>query len=199
VGYSAAVVQYLALLRGINVGGNNIIKMTDLKACFEALGFGAVSTFIQSGNVLFEAPIKQQSAADLAAKLEGGLSERFGYQSRIVLRSHDQLRAIVADAPPGFGTEPDLYRYDVIFLREPVTAAEVMRAMPVRDGVDRAYAGNGVCYVSRLVARASQSYISKLVSLPSYQSMSIRNWNTTIKLHALMDARAGAGRAAGAP
>jgi uncharacterized protein (DUF1697 family) len=46
--------QYLALLRGINVGGNNLIKMAELKRCFEALGFGNVATYIQSGNVLFD-------------------------------------------------------------------------------------------------------------------------------------------------
>ena len=46
--------QYLALLRGINVGGNNIIKMADLKACFERLGFTGVATYIQSGNILFK-------------------------------------------------------------------------------------------------------------------------------------------------
>ncbi|NCP46313.1 MAG: DUF1697 domain-containing protein, partial [Flavobacteriales bacterium] len=45
--------QYLALLRGINVGGNNIIKMVDLKACFEKMGFTDVKTYIQSGNVIF--------------------------------------------------------------------------------------------------------------------------------------------------
>jgi uncharacterized protein (DUF1697 family) len=188
VGYSAAVAQYLALLRGINVGGNNIIKMTDLKTCFEGLGFDAVRTFIQSGNVVFEAP--KRGAADLAAQIEAGLSERFGYQSRIVLRSHEQLRVIVADAPTGFGSEPDLYRYDVIFLREPFTAVQAMRDMPVREGVDRAYQGSGVLYVSRLISRASQSYMSKISTLPGYQSMTIRNWNTTVKLHALMDARA---------
>jgi uncharacterized protein (DUF1697 family) len=48
--------KYLALLRGINVGGNNIIKMVDLKACFEKMGFLDVSTYIQSGNVLFSSP-----------------------------------------------------------------------------------------------------------------------------------------------
>lgn len=48
--------RYVALLRGINVGGNNLIKMTALKACMEALGFEAVATYIASGNVLFGAP-----------------------------------------------------------------------------------------------------------------------------------------------
>ena len=180
--------QYVALLRGINVGGNNLIKMTELRRCFEALGFGNVATYIQSGNVLFEAA--ERGPADLSARIEEALSEQFGYQARIVLRSHDQMRAIVADAPTGFGSQPDRYRYNVIFLREPLTAAEAMQDLRTRDGVDQACAGDGVCYFSLLVSRAAQSYLSRISALPVYQSMTIRNWNTTVKLRALMDARA---------
>ena len=179
--------QYVALLRGINVGGNNLIKMPDLRRCFEELGFGAVATHIQSGNVLFEAA--QRRPAGLAARIEAGLSERFGYQARIVLRSHSQLRAVVAGAPPGFGEQPDQYRYDVVFLRGPLTTAEAMEALRTREGVDEAFAGDGVCYFSRLASRAAQSYLSRVVALPVYQSMTIRNWNTTVKLRALLDAR----------
>jgi uncharacterized protein (DUF1697 family) len=180
--------RYAALLRGINVGGNNLIKMAELKLCFEAGGFGDVATYIQSGNVLFEAG--EESPASLAARIEAALLARFAYQARIVLRSHAQMRAIVADAPPGFGVQPELYRYDVLFLREPLTAAEAMKELRAREGVDQAFAGDGVCYFSRLASRAAQSYLSRVVALPIYQSMTIRNWNTTTRLQALMDARA---------
>jgi uncharacterized protein (DUF1697 family) len=179
--------QYVALLRGINVGGNNLIKMPELRRCFEELGFDDVATYIQSGNVLFEAA--QQKPAGLAARIEAALSERFGYQARIVLRSHGQLRDVIAGAPAGFGEQPDQYRYDVLFLREPLTAAEAMQDLRTREGVDQASAGHGVCYFSRLASRAAQSYLSRVVALPVYQSMTIRNWNTTVKLRALLDAR----------
>lgn len=112
----AQLVKYVALLRGINVGGDNIIKMTELKGCFESLGLADVATYIQSENVLFSAA--EQPPAELASQIEAALSERFGYDSRIVLRSHTQLRAIIDEAPAGFGSQPDLYRYDVVFLRE---------------------------------------------------------------------------------
>ena len=185
--------QYAALLRGINVGGNNLIKMADLKRCFEELGLGDVTTYIQSGNVLFEAAevlAYGRGPADLSARIEEALSEWFGYRARIVLRSHGQMRAIVADAPAGFGSQPDRYRYDVVFLRAPLTAAEAMQDLRTREGVDQAFAGDGVCYFSRLISRAAQSYLSRIVALPVYQSMTIRNWNTTVNLRALMDARA---------
>ncbi len=69
------------MLRGINVGGNNIIKMADLKACFERMGFSNVSTYIQSGNVIFESTKKD--AARLEKKIETSLSEAFRYDSRV--------------------------------------------------------------------------------------------------------------------
>ena len=72
--------RYIALLRGINVGGNNIIKMTDLKVVFEEIGFTAVSTYIQSGNVLFST--QEQNKQTIEAKIEEHLSKRFDYKSR---------------------------------------------------------------------------------------------------------------------
>ena len=62
-----------------------------------------------------------------------------------------------------------------------------MKSVRVRDGVDAAAAGRGVLYFSRLTSRASQSYLSKIVTMPVYQDMTIRNWNTTTTLLRLMD------------
>jgi len=180
--------QYVALLRAINVGGNNIIRMTDLKRCFEALDFDDVATFIQSGNVLFGAA-DGLTHSDLTARIESALSRQFGYQARVMLRSDPQLRAVVNNAPDGFGSQPDLYRYDVVFLRDGLSAAEAVQQIPTRQGVDRSWAGDGVCYFSRLISRATQSYLSKIVGLPIYPSVTVRNWNTTVKLKTLLDAR----------
>jgi hypothetical protein len=93
--------QYVALLRGINVGGGNIIKMTDLKACFDASKLENVATYIQSGNVLFETA--ETDLVKLVRELEKALSKTFSrYQARIVLCSHAKLRQIVRKAPRGF-------------------------------------------------------------------------------------------------
>jgi uncharacterized protein (DUF1697 family) len=177
--------QYLALLRGINVGGNNIIKMTDLKACFESVGLTDVVTYIQSGNVLFKS--RDTDKTKLVKKIEKTLSERFNYQSRVVVITDQELKKVVASAPEGFGKEPEQYRYDVIFLKEPLTPTEAMKQVSTRAGVDNAYAGEGVLYFSRLISKATQSHLTKIISQPVYQSMTIRNWNTTTKLLALME------------
>jgi uncharacterized protein (DUF1697 family) len=112
---------YVSLLRGINVGGKNLIKMTDLAACFEALGFTEVRTYIQSGNVIFRADEADQ--AKLTSLLEEALSKIFNYDSRVVVRSCEEMKTIVTQAPGGFGSDPSTYRYDVIFLKEPLTAS----------------------------------------------------------------------------
>jgi uncharacterized protein (DUF1697 family) len=170
---------YVALLRGINVGGKNVIKMTALKACFEQQGFADVATYIQSGNVVFTS---KKGGAALTRRIEEALAAAFAYRARVMVRSHAELERIVARAPSGFGTQPAKYRYDVIFLEASVTAAAAMKSVLTRDGVDRAHAGTGVLYFSRLIARASQSQLSRLVSMPVYQRMTIRNWNTTTAL-----------------
>ncbi len=175
---------YVALLRGINVGGKNLIKMPALKACFEAGGFEDVATYIQSGNVVFRTA--GSGSAALVRRIEAMLTETFGFPATVVLRSSAQMRTIVDGAPRGFGSEPAAYRYDVIFLKEPLTAAAALRDVPTREGVDTAHAGKGVLYFSRLTSSASQSRLSKIISLPIYPSLTIRNWNTTTKLLELM-------------
>jgi uncharacterized protein (DUF1697 family) len=179
--------SYVALLRGINVGGKNLIKMPALKACFEANGFADVVTYIQSGNVLFAT--RETRAAALTGRIEAMLGEAFGYDATVVVRSHRQMRAIVDRAPRRFGAEPTMYRYDVIFLKEPLTAKAVMAHVPTNPAVDRAHAGTGVLYFSRLTSRATQSRLNKIISSPIYPSLTIRNWNTTTRLLALLDGR----------
>jgi uncharacterized protein (DUF1697 family) len=177
---------YLALLRGINVGGNSLIKMTELAAAFEALGFTNVRTYIQSGNVIFAAD--EPDLARLRRTIEASLSTTFGYNIRVELRSRAALSDIVRQAPDGFGADPASYRYDVIFIMEPLTAAEALESAPTKEGVDRVWGGDGVLYFSRLTSKATQSRLTRIIGTPIYQNMTIRNWNTTTKLLDLMEA-----------
>jgi uncharacterized protein (DUF1697 family) len=181
--------KYVALLRGINVGGKNLIKMTALAACFEEHGFQSVATYIQSGNVIFEAGAS--TVAKLTGQLEEVLGATFGYKASVVVRSRKELQAIVDGAPDGFGAQPARYRYDVLFLKSPLTAGQAMKIVPTREGVDEVHAGPKALYFSRLISKAAQSRLSRIVSMPIYQSMTIRNWNTTTALLRMMnDARA---------
>lgn len=177
--------QFLALLRGINVGGKNVIKMAELKACFEALGFSNALTYIQSGNVLFQSDETDNGL--LTEKIENGLSLRFGFAARVLILSQPELADIIHDAPDGFGQDSGQFRYDVLFLMNSLAPQEAMKSVSARAGVDTAHAGRQALYFSRLISRASQSHLTKIIQSAAYQNMTIRNWNTTTKLLWLME------------
>jgi uncharacterized protein (DUF1697 family) len=180
-----AAKRYLALLRGINVGGNNAVAMADLREAFEAAGYEAVSTYIASGNVLFTSG---GASASLERDLEAMLERRFRFPLVVVVRSHQQLRNIVEKAPAGFGATPDKYHSDAIFLKAPLTSRQAMRVVKVREGVDEAWPGSGVLYFQRLSARRTQSKLGSIIGTPEYQQMTIRSWGTTTKLLSLLEA-----------
>jgi len=179
-------VQYLALLRGINVGGKNLVKMADLRAAIEEMGFDEVATYIASGNVLFRAP--RQKREELAARIESGLSRRFGTELKVVLLTEAQLKVVVEGAPRGFGAKSHLC--DVVFLRKPLTVSKAFGVVEIREGVDRAWEGRGVLYLSRLASKATSSRINKIASTTEYKNMTIRSWSTTTKLLDQMGSRA---------
>lgn len=178
--------RYVALLRGINVGGKNLIPMPALKAAFEDEGFTDVRTYIQSGNVLFSAPTGNATA--LTERLERTIRSTFAhYDASVILRSKAQMRKVVDEAPTGFGSEPDSYRYDAIFLKAPLTSKAAINEVEIKEGVDRCWAGPGVLYFSRTIDRITSSRVNRIVGRPIYQQMTIRNWNTTRKLAELLD------------
>lgn len=179
-----ATKRYVALLRGINVGGKNLIAMADLRATFEAAGFDAVRTYIQSGNVLFESDLP---AASLEDEIEALLERRFGIPLVVVVRSLAQLRSLVDKAPEGFGQSPDRYHSDVVFLKRPLTARAAMALVSLREGVDQAWPGTGALYFARLSERRTQSRMSKVLSTPEYKLMTIRTWSTTTKILDLLE------------
>jgi uncharacterized protein (DUF1697 family) len=88
---------YVAFLRGINVGGKKPIKMKELAAVMSGAGFQNVRTFIASGNVIFETSAKD--SARVAKKIEKHLSNHFGHEIRVIVRTIDELKAIVRRNP----------------------------------------------------------------------------------------------------
>lgn len=176
--------RYVALLRGINVGGRNKLAMADLRAAFEKAGHQAVRTYIQSGNLLFESDVPRGSLED---DIEATLERRFRVPLVVVVRSHRQLREVVRAAPSGFGERPDTYHSDVIFLKAPLSAKRAMGVVSLREGVDEAWTGPGVLYFARLSERRVQSRMGRIVGTPEYQLMTIRSWTTTTKLLSLLD------------
>ena len=181
--------RYVALLRGINVGGRNKVPMGELRQAFEDGGYDAVRTYIQSGNVLFESAAARRT---LEGAIERVVEERFGVPLVVVVRSRDQLRAVVERAPDGFGAAPATFHSDVLFLKAPLTPRQVLRVVQCREGVDEAWAGSGVVYFARRSALRTKSKMSSIVGTPEYQRMTIRSWATTTTLLGLLDEAASA-------
>jgi uncharacterized protein (DUF1697 family) len=135
--------------------------------------------------VIFRSAEKEKKS--LTTKIEKGLSERFSYNSRVVIVPHAQLKNVVNGAPQGFGADAASFRYDVLFCIEPLTTAEMIQKVKPREGVDQMFEGESVLYFSRLISRASQSFLSKIITFPEYKLLTIRNWNTTSKLLSMME------------
>ena len=171
--------RYVALLRGINVGGRNRVAMADLRQAFEAEGYAAVRTYIQSGNVLFDSDAPREG---MEHDLEAMLQRRLGIPPVVVVRSHLQLRNISRRAPAGFGQQPDLYHCDVVFLKAPLSSRQALGVVDLREGVDQVWPGTGVLYFARVSARRAQSRMGRMAATAEYQQMTIRSWSTTSKL-----------------
>ena len=115
---------YVAFLRGINLGKRSV-KSPELKAAYEAMGFAGVRTLLASGNVIFEAPTPPDPA-----RLESGFEAAFGFASGTVLRSQDELRALIAADPFSGRTEDDDTKLYVTFTQSVISVTPAPRAVP---------------------------------------------------------------------
>jgi len=177
--------KYVALLRGINVGGKNKIPMTDLKSVFEDIGCKDVVTYIQTGNVVFSSSLQKGA---IKKKIEETLPKRFELDNNIVkvlILTPEKIERIINNRPKGFGDQPNNYHSDVIFLMD-INVNDALKTFSPREGVDTVWPGDGVVYSQRLSKFRTKSRLSKIMESPLYKSMTIRNWNTTRKLLELL-------------
>ena len=175
--------KYLALLRGINVGGNSLVKMVDLKEALLENGFLNVKTFIQSGNVICESEEKDQEK--LAEKMEAVIAKKFHITSRVVIRSESQLTKVLEEVPAAWKKENDLRCY-IAFVKEPTTAQQVAEQITLKEGIESIKIAEGVVYMTTLLAGITKSSFSKLASKKIYKEITIRNYTTMQKIAALM-------------
>lgn len=177
---------YIALLRGINVGGKNKIKMDELRKAMESIGFSRVQTYIQSGNVLFES---KEKAETLQTQIEQEIERVFGFSINVVVRTDKELARIIEGCP---------------FSEEAITEAELssegeslyvglLQDVPLQDGINRLHAykseneeyhleGREIYLLFRKSIRNSKlaNNLQKL-GVPA----TVRNWKTINKLQAM--------------
>jgi len=126
---SSAPTRYVVLLRAINVGKARRVAMPRLREILTEQGHGRVVTHLNSGNVLLDSPLAE---AELAADLSNAIEKEFGFAVPVVLRTADELAAVVAADPFG-ATATDTSRYSVTFLPDQ-PAADLVAALPPAEG-----------------------------------------------------------------
>src|SRR5512137_1495419 len=125
---------FIALLRGINVGGQKRIGMADLVQLCTSLGFDNVRTYLQSGNVLFESP--DRDPGRLSSMISENISQKFGFSVNVILRTSDELRRIIL-ANPVEKEGLDADKYHVTFLSDIPSEDFPGSGMKGKDGQDR--------------------------------------------------------------
>ena len=175
--------RYVALLRGINVGGGNKIDMTELKGVFEAVGMTSAKTYINSGNVVFESELLD--GARIAKVLEDEIEDRFGFAVRVLVRNTDEIRSVI-DALPADWANDQTTKCDVFFLWDDVDGPEILQQLDFDPAMEDVRYTPGA--VIRRIDRknASKSRLTRIVGKPLYQQMTIRNCNTARRLLELM-------------
>lgn len=175
--------RYVALLRGINVGGKSVVRMADLKKCVEELGYDDVSTFIASGNVLFETV--ERNSAKLESAIERALERRFRLPITVVVRSRTEVGRIVKAIPPSW-IGNDSLRVNVAFLRRTRDGRALAREFEPREGVDELVATKSALIWATRRDALTRTGMQKLIRDASYKDMTVRNLNTTLKLEELL-------------
>lgn len=174
---------FVALLRGINVGGNNMISMKALKASFERLGFKDVSTYINSGNILFRTKIADPRKIE--AKIEKMLVAEYELGCRVVVRSAGEMARLVDKLPKSWNDDKE-WRYNVIFLRHAIDQKDVVDAFKPKKDIEQLLYLPGTLLWWARAADVNRTSLQKLASQKLFQDMTVRNANTTRKLHALL-------------
>ncbi len=177
--------RYVALLRGVNVGGANRVSMAELKNVFEAAGMTSVRTYINSGNIIFSTEMKDRIAVvDL---LEEVLTKQTGLGIDVQLRDSDELGAIVDAIPPEWKND-DSMKCDVVFLQSDVDRADILVELEPRPGIEDALYVPGVVIWRVDRKDATRSRLTRIVGTPLYSRVTVRNCNTTRRLLELLRA-----------
>lgn len=172
--------KYIALLRGINVGGNNKVSMAQLKESFISLSFENVVTYINSGNVIFDAP--EQEISKLVVKCEQVIEKDFGFHIVCSVISANDLQDAVAHAPNWWGLD-DGDKHNAIFVIAPSTTDEVIKEVGEAKPEYEKIASHGpVIFWTAPVKTFGRTRYSKIVGTAAYKFVTIRNANTTRKL-----------------
>jgi uncharacterized protein (DUF1697 family) len=172
--------QFLAFLRGINVGGRKLIKMNELCEIFESIGLSNVQTYIQSGNVSFNCPGK--NIQQLKKRIEIQLLKKLGYNVPVILRQFSELENMVAQNPfLGYSNKKQTKLY-VCFLEKPPGGQPKLPLINAKEGLKllKILHSDAFLFSHKVNGRFGfpNNFIEKELGVVS----TARNWNTILKI-----------------
>lgn len=180
---------YVALLRGINVGGNNKVDMKELKKVFEEAGMSSVKTYINSGNIIFAD--SKHKKEELPTILEAAILANFDLNIKVLVYSIDNFQRIAASIPHNWTNGQDM-KSDVWFLWPEADDAAVIEELIIKPEIDRVEYVSGAVLWSVDKMDVTKSGMQKVIGTKLYKLVTIRNVNTVRKLVGLMEEMAAA-------
>lgn len=170
--------QYIILLRGINVGGRNL-KMDELKSCFEKNGYSNVQTILQTGNIIVTS--KEKSTESLTKKAETMLEKNFHYPAKVITIAPDHLKKIT-EANPFLVADPNFHRY-IVFLKNGFEKTITKDFRPAKEVEEKINVGDGVIYWTVPKGSTLDSPFGKyLAKISTKEFQTTRNVNTLEKI-----------------
>lgn len=176
--------RYVALLRGINVGGKNPVSMAELKTVFESAGMADVRTYINSGNVVFSAA--DADCSDLGRLLERAIDAHFGFAVAVLVLDLPKMRRILGALPPEWVNDK-VMRCDVMFLWPAVDGPQSLEAIDTRPAIEDVVYTPGALLWRVDRSNATKSRVPRIIGTPLYRQLTGRNCNTARKLLELME------------
>ncbi|PEB47754.1 cytoplasmic protein [Bacillus sp. AFS098217] len=173
---------YIALLRGINVGGHKLIKMAELKKVFEKLDLHKVRTYIQSGNVVFES---EEGVDLLRQRIEHEIEEVFGFAVPVMLRTSQDMKQVIKNCPYETNALLEGESLHVAFLAEELSAEEVKQLFRFKNEVEDCYIEGKEVYLffKKSIRNSKLTNQFQKFRTPA----TVRNWRTVNKLSAMAE------------
>jgi uncharacterized protein (DUF1697 family) len=173
----------VSMLRGVNVGGHNLIKMDALRALYESLGLQDPQTYVQSGNVIFKT--KERDMARLARQIENEIERRFGFRPGVILRTSSDLRDVIDRNPfAACGLDPSKFLVTFLATDPGQDAREAL--LKIKPDPEELRVADRELYIY-FPNSMGRSKLPPLLDRILKNSATARNWNTVTRLLAMAE------------
>ncbi|PFJ50878.1 cytoplasmic protein [Bacillus cereus] len=176
------MIIYIALLRGINVGGHKVIKMLDLKKAFESMGLKKVKTYIQSGNVVFES---EEGISFLKERIECEIKNVFDFDVPVMLRTNDEFTNIINKCPYEAQSLLAGESVYVAFLANPLSEEDSKQLLMYKSEIEDCHIEGGVVYLFFKKSIRNSKLMNQFQKL--HTPATVRNWRTVNKLKTIAE------------